>query len=161
MSGLTVGYVTSGALLSRLIEWRSAGGPSHATTFVEPGWVIDAQLEGGVQRRPVASFAGMKVEWFCVAAKAPQVKAAIGLLKSQIGKPYDWRDIVDFAYPPAFRRRWDDGRAWICSELQGWAEQQAGILPKLAVAANRLAPADMLLANSAAGAYPLKGPVFF
>lgn len=159
-AGLTVGYVTGGSWTSRLIEWRSAGGPSHATTLVEPGWVIDAQLSGGVRRRPVSSFAGMAVEWYRVPATSAQVKATVAALASQIGKPYDVWDIFDFAFPSAFRRDWDDGRAWICSELQGYAEYKGGILPKLAVAeGNRLAPADMRRENLAIGAVTLAGPV--
>lgn len=161
MTGLTVGYVTGGAWTSRLIEWRSAGGPSHATTLVEPGWVIDAQFSGGVMRRPVSSFAGEDVQWFRVPATSNQVYATVKALEAQIGAAYDWRDIVDFAIPAAFQRPWDDPRSWICSELQAWAEMQGGILPKLAVArGGRLAPVDVMEENQAIGAVPLTGPVF-
>lgn len=159
--GLTVGYVTGGAWTSRLIEWRSAGGPSHATTLVESGWVIDAQFSGGVRRRPVDSFKGMTVEWYRVPAARPNVSGTINALASQIGVPYDWRDIIDFAFPAGFRRNWDDGRAWICSELQAWAEWKGLILPKAAVArGGRLAPVDTMEENLALGAIRLPGPIF-
>lgn len=157
--GLTVGYVTGGAFSSQLIEWRSAGGPSHATTLVEPGYVIDAQFSGGVAKRPVESFAGMEVKWFRVPALDRDVRATLEALHSQLGKPYDWRDIVDFAFPSNFRRAWNDTREWICSELQIWAEQRGRIVPKLQVTANRLAPADSLLVNSTLGAVLLPGPL--
>lgn len=157
--GLTVGYVTSGELTSRLIEWRSAGGPSHATTLVAPGWVIDARLQGGVQRRPIAYLAGAKVRWLRVPATESQVQATIKALESQIGKPYDWRDIVGFAIPQAFTRDWNDERAWICSELQAWAEEKGGIV-KTSMSASRIAPNDVMLLNEGRGAIELPGPMF-
>lgn len=157
--GLTAGYVTSGDWTSRLIEWRSAGGPSHATTLVEPGWVIDARLGGGVMRRPVSYLAGSKVRWLRVPATPGQVGKVIVALESQIGKPYDWRDIVGFAIPAAFTRGWNDQRSWICSELQAWAEEQAGLV-HTSMAASRIAPNDIMLLNEGAGAVDLPGPVF-
>lgn len=156
--GLTVGYITSGEWTSRLIEWRSAGGPSHATTLVAPGWVIDARFKGGVQRRPVSYLAG-DVRWLRVPATAAQVSAVLKALESQIGKPYDWRDILGFAIPQAFTRNWKDQRAWICSELQAWAEEKAGII-KTSMSASRIAPNDVMLLNEGRGAVALPGPLF-
>lgn len=158
-SGLTVGYVTSGGWTSRLIEWRSAGGPSHATTLVEPGWVIDARLQGGVQRRPISYLEGSQVLWLRIPAEDAAVAACIAFLKAQVGKPYDWRDIVDFAVPGRFQTPWRNTSSWICSELQIAAEE-TGILPKLIVPANRITPQDALIANSARGALPIAGPIF-
>lgn len=158
-AGLTVGYVTSGEWSSRLIEWRSAGGPSHATTLVAPGSVIDARLQGGVQRRPVSYLAAARVRWLRVPATDAQVQATIKALASQIGKPYDWRDIVGFAIPGAFTRSWDDQRAWICSELQAWAEEEAGIITT-SMSADRIAPNDAMLLNEGRGAIELAGPIF-
>jgi len=158
--GLTVGYVTSGDLSARLIELRSAGGPSHATTLAAPGWVIDARLKGGVQRRPVSYLEGAKVAWYRVLAPMGAVARTITALESQTGKPYDWRDIIDFAIPQRFQEPWRTPDAWICSELQAWAEEQGEVLPKLVTAYNRLAPADIMLANSARGMIPLAGPMF-
>lgn len=157
--GLTVGYVTSGEWTSRLIEWRSAGGPSHATTLVAPGWVIDARLKGGVQRRPVSYLDGAKVRWLRVPANEARVRATLEALDSQVGKPYDWRDIVGFAIPAAFTRSWKDERAWICSELQAWAEEEGEII-KTSMSVSRIAPNDAMLLNEGAGAVSLPGPIF-
>lgn len=157
--GLTVGYVTSGDLLSRPIEWRSAGGPSHATTLVEPGWVIDSRFWGGVQRRPVSYLGNAKVRWLRVPATEAQVSATIKALQSQVGKPYDWRDIVGFAIPQAFTRSWNDQRAWICSEVQVWAEEQGGLI-KTSMSVDRIDPNDAMLLNEGRGAVELPGPIF-
>jgi len=157
--GLTVGYVTSGNIFSRAIEWRSAGGPSHATTLVAPGWVIDARLSGGVARRPVSYLANNEVRWLRVPASLAQVKGVIAFLQSQIGKPYDWRDIFGFAIPSAFTRNWKDDRAWICSELQAAAEESQGII-KTSMSASRIAPNDVMLLNEGRGAVQLPGPIF-
>lgn len=157
--GLTVGYVTSGELGSRLIEWRSAGGPSHATTLVAPGWVIDARFRGGVARRPISYLEKAKVRWLRIPATEMRVRAAIEALRSQIGKPYDWRDIVGFAIPQAFTRSWKDERAWICSELQIWAEQKGGIVTTSKSVA-RIDPNDAMLLNEGRGAVELPGPIF-
>jgi hypothetical protein len=158
-NGLTVGYVTSGDRTSRLIEWRSAGGPSHATTLVAPGWVIDSRLKGGVQLRPVSYLDGTQVRWLRVPATDHQVKAVLKALRSQLDKPYDWRDIIGFAIPKFFTRKWNDERAWICSELQAWAEEKAGIF-KTSMSASRIAPNDAMLLNEGKGAVPIQGPIF-
>ena len=157
--GLTVGYVTSGDWTSRLIEWRSGGGPSHATTLVAPGWVIDARLKGGVQRRPISYLANANVRWLRVPATGAQICDVIAALESQVGKPYDWRDIVGFAIPAAFTRSWGDQRAWICSELQAWAEERAGII-KTSMSVDRIDPNDAMLLNEGRGAVDLPGPIF-
>lgn len=157
--GLTVGYVTSGDWTSRLIEWRSAGGPSHATTLVASGWVIDARLQGGVARRQVSYLAGANVRWLRVPATEAQVRKTIEALESQVGRPYDWRDIVGFAIPAAFTRDWNDQRAWICSELQAWAEEEGGII-QTSMSVSRIAPNDAMLLNEGRGAIQLPGPLF-
>lgn len=158
-AGLTVGYVTSGDVFSRLIEWRSAGGPSHATTLVAPGWVIDSRIKGGVQRRPVSYLANAQVRWLRVPAKLDQVQAVFAFLESQTRKPYDWRDIIGFAIPRAFTRNWNDDRAWICSELQAAAEEKGGII-QTSMSASRIAPNDVMLLNEGRGAVQLAGPIF-
>jgi len=47
------------------------------------------------------------------------VRAAI---TSQMGKPYDWTDIVGVL----MHRDWQDDKKWTCSELIAWAHEQAG-----------------------------------
>lgn len=160
-TGLTVGYVWSRALSSQVIEYREAGGPSHATTLVAPGYVIDARLSGGVARRPVSYLAGQPMRWFRVPATDAQVKATIDFLKTQCGQRYDWLDIIAFAIPPMFKHLSGATHPWMCSYLQGGAEIHGGVLPKLARPTEKLDPNDMLIANSAQrGCVELSGPIF-
>jgi len=121
--------------------------------------VIDARFWGGVQERPVSYLAGSTVRWLRVPASPAQVQGVIAFLKEQIGKPYDWRDIVGFAIPQAFTRDWDDGRAWICSELQAAAEESQGIITT-SMSASRIAPNDAMLLNEGRGVVELPGPIF-
>lgn len=158
-AGLTVGYVTSGDWTSRLIEWRSAGGPSHATTLVAPGWVIDARFSGGVRRRPVSYLDGAQVRWLRVPTTEDRVRMTLNALDSQVGKPYDFQDIIGFAIPQAFTRSWHNQKAWICSELQIWSEERGGIV-KTSTSVDRIDPNDAMLLNEGAGAIELPGPIF-
>ena len=159
--GLTVGYVYATAWTSRLIEYYEAGqGPSHATTLVEPGYVIDARLSGGVDRRPVSYLAGSRVEWYRLPLPEPVVAACIAFLRAQVGQPYAWGDILAFAAPASFRKHLPSPHPWMCSWLQLAAEVAGGAMPTLPIQLRRATPLDALLANVARGAVRIKGPEF-
>ncbi len=159
-AGLTVGYAYGNALTSRIIEWREAGGPSHATTMVAPGYVIDARYRGGVARRPVSYLSGTRVRWFRVPATEARVREAIAFLTSQCGQAYAWLDILAFAVPSSFKRLTGAKHPWMCSYLQAGCEVAATILPKPPVGLERLDPNDLMLMNSAHYAVELPGPSF-
>lgn len=162
-TGLTVGYVKSGNIASKVIEWWGAGGWSHATTLIAPGWVIDARLQGGVARRPVSYLKGFTVEWLRVPCSADAVRAAFDALESQVGKPYNYIAIAAFAstrLASLFDRNWRSEKSWFCSELQGWAGEQGGVWPKLRTPSVNLTPGDMRLVASARDAVLLPGPMF-
>ena len=159
--GLTVGYVYATAWTSRLIEYYEAGqGPSHATTLVAPGYVIDARLSGGVARRPVSYLAGSRVEWYRLPAPEAAVRGTIDFLRAQRGQPYSTMDILAFAIPPAFRKHVPAPHPWMCSWLQLAAEVAGGAMPKLPIQLRRATPLDALLCNCAAGAIKISGPEF-
>ena len=160
-SGLTVGFAYSTALTSRLIEYYEAGaGPSHATTLVKPGYVIDARLSGGVALRPVSYLDRSLVHWYRIAAPEARVRDAIAFLTAQEGQRYAWQDILAFAVPGAFRKLTGAHHPWMCSYLAAAAQVGAGILPKPPVGLERITPLSLLLMDSAAGAVPLAGPQF-
>jgi len=61
---------------------------------------------------------------------------------SQIGKPYDWRAIVNFG----FHRDWRSPDSWFCSELVAWACEAAGYpLLNPAEPHDRVTPRDLML----------------
>ena len=159
--GLTVGYVYATAWTSRLIEYYEAGqGPSHATTLVAPGYVIDARLSGGVARRPVAYLAGSRVEWYRLPAPEAAVRGTIDFLRAQRGQPYSTMDILAFAIPPAFRKHTPAPHPWMCSWLQLAAEVAGGVMPELPIQLRRATPLDALVANVARGAVKIKWTEF-
>ena len=159
--GLTVGYVFGSALASTAIEWFEAGaGPSHATTLVAPGYVIDARFRGGVDMRPVSYLAGSAVRWFRMPAPEPAVRGCIAFLQAQRGEPYAWQDILAFAVPAAFKAATGARHPWMCSWLQLAAETTGKVLPPAPVGLERLNPLEAMLMNCAAGAIALPGPIF-
>ncbi len=160
-SGLTVGFVYSTALTSSVIEYSESGvGPSHATTLVAPGWVIDARFSGGVAMRPVSYLSGSTVQWYRLPGTETAVDRAIAFLHGQCGQPYDWQDIVAFAVPNAFKRLTGAKHPWMCSYLALAAQLKGQLLPKPPVGAERINPFELLLMDVAAGALALSGPVF-
>ncbi len=159
--GITVGYVFGAAPTSAVIEWSESGaGPSHATTLVQPGYVIDARFRGGVDLRPVSYLAGSAVRWFRLPASDAVVRDCIARLQAQRGEPYAWQDILAFAVPAAFKPATGAKHPWMCSWLQLAAEVGAGALPKPPVGMERLNPLEAMLMNSAAGAIEIGGPQF-
>ena len=151
--GLTVGYVYATAWTSRLIEYYEAGqGPSHATTLVEPGYVIDARLSGGVDRRPVSYLAGSRVEWYRLPAPEAAVRGTIKFLQAQKGQRYATMDILAFAIPPAFRKHVPAPHPWMCSWLQLAAEVAGGAMPKLPIQLRRATPPESLASITYPGA---------
>ena len=160
-SGLTVGYVYATAWTSRLIEYYEAGqGPSHATTLVAPGYVIDARLRGGVAKRPVSYLDGSRVEWYRLELPEAAVRGTIEFLHAQVGQPYAKLDIVAFLVPPMFRKHLPSPHPWMCSWLQVAAEVAGGALPKPPIAERRADPLDAQIMNVARGAVLVDGPKF-
>ena len=117
------------------------------------GWYEPAQgpcIPPGVQIRPRKYYEPVKRR--IVLQKA--VEDSVGrkfydLACKQIGKPYDWRAIWNFAIPGV--RDWRDPSEWFCSELGIWLGEETGIIPKLTIAANRVMPGTAAVAYCAAG----------
>jgi hypothetical protein len=160
-AGLTVGFEYASAPASRLIEYVESGaGPSHVTTLVAPGEVIDARFRGGVARRPVSYFGSTPVVWYRLAGTTEAVKASLALLEAQIGEPYDWQDILAFAVPTAFRALTGARHPWMCSYLASAAQVAGGFLHKPPVGLERINPFELWCLDWGAGAIELPGPVF-
>lgn len=72
-------------------------------------------------------------------------------LHSQLKKPYDSEAIWAFL----FNRDWRETDSWICSELQAAGLEQAGVSPRLYLAANKITPVSLALTASAIGGVAL------
>ena len=149
-------------LTSRWIEWWGGGGWSHFANVLADGSIIDARSDvvtfrgqsfpTGVQRRP-AGYLNTEPRWVAVdvPCTVAQAKEWEHVLRSQLGKPYDFPGILDFATGSLKDRNWRDESAWFCSELGLWAQEQVGICPRLAAPVFKIPPGEGLLIDIALG----------
>jgi hypothetical protein len=70
-------------------------------------------------------------------------------LKREVGKPYDHLAILGFVVG----RNWRETDSWICSELQAYALEIAGIVPRLLFTPNKITPNSLALVFNAVGAH--------
>lgn len=107
---------------------------------------VDAGIPAGVQCRP-PGYAVFSVIKHVTLATTPECGAAFwAFVKSQTGKPYDASAILAFALD----RDWRKADSWFCSEILAAALEAAGYFSyTLAAPANKITPADLLLALSA------------
>lgn len=171
MSHVTVMFVAGSDFWSRRIEWFGGGGWAHAAQILADGSVLDSQASGmwlmpdgspvdrharmhplaqyypaGVQRRP-KGYLDHEARWVKleIPCSVQQAVAWEQSLLSQIGKPYDKLAILDFVTGSLSDRNWRDQSAWICSELDAWALERAGICPSLLLPTYRVTPGDCAL----------------
>lgn len=135
---ITIQFSTSRGLASAAIRTFTWSQYSHVDFVLPDGRLLGARMNGGVQIRP------KDYEKF-TAVKRYQVDAPESVLDfaySQIGKPYDWRGILNFG----LHRDWRESDCWFCSELVLWCFDQAGHpLLNPAVDVRRLTPRDNTL----------------
>lgn len=139
------------------LEWRCVNGQGfvrEAICFVSRGAVchveflvdgksIGAHANGGVEIREIDSY---PTDYRFKAECTPeQYQKAIDFLHAQLGKPYDFLDIMGILA----NRNWEDPERWICSELWAATLIHAGIIKPLPTAINLVTPQDSLLISSA------------
>jgi len=129
--------------IAEAIKFVSRGDYSHVE-FVFPNHTIGARSEGGVQRRPVDNYA---VEtYFHATVTDAQYAAGMAFLNAQIGKPYDYVDIL----ADLFNRDWHNDSAWDCSELWYDSMTAFGLVKYLDPrVCNRVTPQDDFLLSTA------------
>jgi uncharacterized protein YycO len=150
MTTVSLQFIRESRITSDLISWFSAGRLSHVDAVLPTGYLGAFQREvggipSGVFIRPnnyVKFAAQVRIDIPATDAQRHNWEA---FLLGQIGKPYDWDVIAAFVAGSD----WRDPNKWICSELQAAALQQAGIVPKLYLTANKITPVALALALSA------------
>jgi hypothetical protein len=144
-------FVCERAFSSQLIAWFSQGHFSHVDASVGNHQLLGARIDrpdgqkSGVRIRPFGYSEFSRRTVFSIPATPSQEAAWRIFLYSQVDRPYDWRAILAFAA----NRNWRERDSWICSELQAAALEEAGILPKLYLAAHKITPVALALAVSA------------
>jgi hypothetical protein len=144
-----------------LIAWFSHGGYSHVDAVLSDG-LLGARSDRagckppGVQVRAPGYVKGCEVLRIELEATPDMAKTFETFLRAQVGKPYDHEGIAGFIVG----RDWRDDSAWFCSELQSAALEACGYFTHpLSVPANKITPADLLLALSVKTFVPYTAPV--
>lgn len=137
---------------SALIRAFDHGLYSHVDAILPTGSLLGARtgLDGasaaGVQVRPAGYAEFSSVKHVTLPTTPECAEAFYNFMRNQIGKPYDHSAIMGFA----FNRDWRTPDSWFCSELIAAALEAAKYFSyDLAAPANKITPADLLLAVSA------------
>ena len=77
------------------------------------GMVIESVTHGGVRMVPLDDFESQYPRLFKMELPYKANEKIFNVVKSQIGKKYDWTAILAFG----FNRNWQEKDAWFCSEL--------------------------------------------
>jgi hypothetical protein len=152
MSAITLQLSSMEDVGSLAIRAFSHGPYSHVDAVLPDGNLLGARSDQigsvppGVQIR-LPGYANFSTLNHVVLPTTPECETAFyDFLRTQIGKPYDHSAILGFA----FDRNWRDADSWFCSELVAAALEKAGYFSFcLAAPANKITPADLLLALSA------------
>lgn len=117
---------------------------SHVDLVLPSGRLLGARLSGGVQIRPPHYKNFSKTLRGTVTLPDEDGRSVIAAAAAQVGKPYDWRAILNFG----LHRDWRNTRSWFCSELVAWSFEQ-GHWPLLnpAVPRERITPRDLALSR--------------
>lgn len=139
------------------LEWRCVNGSNFiagAISFVSRGAVchveflvggkaIGAHADGGVQIREINAY---PVDYrFSAECTEEQYGKAVAYLQGQLGKPYDFLDIMGIIA----NRDWHNPEKWICSELWAATMEEVGLIKNLPTALQLVTPQDALLISSA------------
>lgn len=130
------------SLESGLIRFGTRWWPSHVEFVrVENGVAVDtlgSRLSDGVRIRPYGYCHPTREEWWT----APYIEQAYENVKSIIGAPYDWIDILGFA----FARDWHRAGHYICSAVidKGF-KMTPGPLTNEWMPIHRVSPRDLLI----------------
>ncbi len=143
---VTLQLSTQRDFLSWVIRWVTWSEFSHVDVLLEmpaERRLLGARFRGGVQARRLDYARFARVQCYTVTLTEEEYGRFLGFLVNQLGRPYDWRGILNFHFHRS--RRWRDGRAWFCSELVAAAFECAG-WPLLALAeCDRVSPRDLTL----------------
>ena len=122
----------------RFVEHAPITAPSHVEFELEDGTFLGAHSDGGVQIRP-ANYC--RTTWdrrYAIEVTQAQYDCCMAFAHAQIGKPYDFSDIVGIA----LNTGWHTADKWICSELVLASLLHAGVgaLNVLECVSNRIDP---------------------
>ena len=132
--------------VSGIIRFVTRGIVSHVEfLFDDELGTIGARADGGVKIRPV-DYCHFPVDFrFRVPCTDDQYNKAHNFLRAQLGKPYNFEDILGILV----NRDWRESDSWICSELWAATMEEAGLIGRLASSICMITPQDTLILSSA------------
>jgi hypothetical protein len=156
MPQITLQFCSFKSPFGLIIPWFTQGPVGHVDAVCDDGSLLGAQYASGLGGRPAGvqirpkdygDSCGMtKRVRFTILASQEQHDTFWVFLQAQLGKPYDDTAIAAFVAG----RDWHDPSAWICSELQAEATNEAQLFPcKFWVPANCVTPNALAFAWSA------------
>ena len=115
-------FLDNSGIVPALIKVFTWSQISHVEFALADGY-LGAVAPGGVQLRAL-DYTVAKKEWFgVVSCPDEQAKVVIDFARAQIGKPYDYPQILGII----LHQDWGNKRSWFCSELVFASFAQAGI----------------------------------
>lgn len=97
----------------RFVTHAPSNGPSHVEFELPDGTFLGAHSSGGVQIRPANYCNPTWDRRYAIPVTVEQYTACMAFAAAQIGKPYDFSDIVGIMLD----KDWHNPENWICSEL--------------------------------------------
>lgn len=129
--------------VSWLISFLTWSRWSHVGVITPTGTVIDAHFPR-VREVSQRKFKSTARKTAVVEFDHPDPDALFVWLRSQIGKPYDWRALFGFMLR---REEWNRPRAWFCSELVAGGFQATGGALFRSTRVGRITPEDLWKIN--------------
>lgn len=115
--------------VSWLIRWalplsRFKWSQSSHVMVIDGDHVVEASMLHGVRRVPFdeAMRSQTVVKW--VVFTVPDTEAGMGWIRSQVGKPYDFKGAFGLSLTPT--RDWQEDDCWFCYELAAATLHAAG-----------------------------------
>lgn len=93
MRGDVLFYSGGGSLADRLISWRTHGPFVHVEVDLGDGTAIGSLSSSGVDQHPVDY---TRAVVYRPSLKPDEIEAGIAWLRSHVGDPYGWGDILNF-----------------------------------------------------------------
>ena len=141
MTSITIRFVTEQDPISKAIRDVTWAPFSHVEFVLDDGSTLGAHASGGVKIRPIDYAVFSNEERYRVAVTDEQKAVIVAYALAQVGKPYDFGDILGILV----HRDWRKDDRWICSELVAACFEKAMPLLHAADHVNRISPRDVYL----------------
>lgn len=135
---ILIGQYYGTSLVSKAIKLKTWSEISHTSAFLPGGEEVIEAWGKGVIRRPwrEGHTEGTRIDLLEVKCSPEQAQAFYLFLYSQIGKEYDFKGIMGFAFSSGIHNK----EKWFCSELVFAAALHAGIVLLERIEAHKVSP---------------------